>query len=184
MPEVVITLGARSGGRRLEYGHFAVGAWQRGADQLAELFIGGEGLERGPVPTLGTLLHEAVHGQAAERGIKDTSPHARYHNARFHDLAVAIGIEVEHDSSIGWSVTTVPAATAAAYAREVDALDNALTAWRRPTVGGSGRASNNNGVSAACDCGRRIRVSESVLEAAPITCGARGSEFVNRQPCF
>jgi hypothetical protein len=178
VPEVVITLGAGSGGRQaMRYGHFHDGTWQRGDARLPELFVGGEGLERGPVPVLGTLLHESAHGIAAVRGIRDTSRQGRYHNDRFRALAAEVGIGVEKDPSIGWSVTTVPAATATAYAREVDALASALTAFRRPGASGSGRSSSNNGVSARCGCGRRIRVAGSVLGEAPITCGACGEEF-------
>lgn len=40
-----------------------------------------------------------------------------------------------------------------------------------------GRKSNNNGQSCTCECGRRIRVAPSVLEAGPITCGVCGSPF-------
>lgn len=178
VPEVVITMAAGSGGRRpLRYGHFHDGTWQRGEARLPELFVGGEGLARGAVATLGTLLHESAHGIASVRGIQDTSRQGRYHNDRFRQLAAEVGITVEKDSSIGWSPTTVPDATAAAYAAEVAALDGALDVFRHPNASGSGRTSNNNGVSARCPCGRRIRVSESVLAEAPIACGACGGEF-------
>jgi hypothetical protein len=175
---VVITLGAGSGARQaLRYGHFHDGTWQRGEARLPELFVGGEGLERGAVAVLGTLLHEAGHGMAAVRGIQDTSRQGRWHNERFRQLAAELGIEVEKDASIGWSVTTVPAATAAVYGRQVEALAAALTVFRHPNGPGTRRGGSNNGVSARCPCGRRIRVAESVLEAAPITCGACGGEF-------
>jgi hypothetical protein len=102
VPEVVITLGAGSGGRRgLTYGHFHDGIWQHGDARLPELFIGGEGLQRGPVPVLGTLLHESAHGIAARRGIRDTSRQSRYHNERFRALAAEVGIDVEKDPAIG-----------------------------------------------------------------------------------
>jgi len=58
-------------------------------------------------------------------------------------------------------------------------LDTALVAYRH-TEGGSGRggrASSNNGPAARCECGRRIRVSESVLAMGPITCGICGTDF-------
>ena len=179
VPEVVITLGAGSGGRSrgLTYGHFHDGTWQRGDARLPELFVGGEGLERGPVPLLGTLLHESAHGIAAARGIQDTSRQGRYHNERFRALAAEVGIDVEKDASIGWSVTSVPDATAALYGPHVQALGEALVAWRHPNGRASGRGSSNNGVSARCGCGRRIRVAGSVLDEAPITCGACGTEF-------
>jgi hypothetical protein len=178
VPEVVITLGAGSGGRQaLRYGHFHDGTWQRGEARLPELFVGGEGLERGPVPVLGTLLHEAAHGLAAARGVQDTSRQGRYHNERFRQLAGELGIDVEKDASIGWSVTTVPAATAAVYRVQVDQLAAAMVVFRHPNGSGSGRAGSNNGVAARCPCGRRIRVAETVLEIAPITCGSCGGEF-------
>ena len=62
VPEVVITLGSGSGPALLALGHFHPGAWQRGDSQLPELFVGGEGLARGALPVLGTLLHEAAGG--------------------------------------------------------------------------------------------------------------------------
>ena len=64
--------------------------------------------------------------------------------------------------------TTVPAATAAAYRAELRRLDAALVTWRHADrVAPDGRASSNNGLSARCGCGRRIRVSASVLGAGP-----------------
>ena len=44
----VITLGAGSGkGHGLTFGHFAADRWQRAGSRLPEMFVGGEGLERG-----------------------------------------------------------------------------------------------------------------------------------------
>jgi len=57
--------------------------WHDDARQLPEVFVGGEGLARGPAEVLGTLLHEAAHALADVRGIKDTSRQGRWHNARF-----------------------------------------------------------------------------------------------------
>ena len=176
VPEVVITLGSGSGTGALTLGHFHPGAWQRGGDRLPELFVGGEGLARGALSVLGTLLHEAAHGVASARGIKDTSRQGRYHNIRFHLLAAELGLETAQDGGLGWNVTTVPGQTAGIYAPCLDALTAALVAWRHPD-GARGRASSNNGLAARCPCGRRIRVSATVLAAAPITCGACGGDF-------
>jgi hypothetical protein len=87
---------------------------------------------------------------------------------------------VARAGAIGWSATTVPDATAALYRAELRRLDAALVAYRHaePGDGRGGRASSNNGVSARCGCGRRIRVAESVLDAGPITCGLCGSDFI------
>lgn len=69
VPEVVVTLASGTSARGMKFGHFAADRWLRGEDAIHELFIGGEGLARGGVGTLGTLLHEAGHAAAAARGI-------------------------------------------------------------------------------------------------------------------
>ncbi|MGH3191604.1 MAG: hypothetical protein ACRDOU_26780 [Streptosporangiaceae bacterium] len=183
VPAVVIALGAGSGpgGRPgyLKLGHFADARWQRDDTQLPELFIGGEGLARGAREVLGTLLHEGAHGVASVREIQDTSRQGRFHNTRYRALAEELGLTVAKTGSIGWSETTVPGEAAALYRAELRRLDDALVAYRRAELvtGRGGRTNSNNGVAARCECGRRIRVAESVLEAGPITCGLCGGDF-------
>jgi hypothetical protein len=179
VPTVVITLGSGSGKAALKYGHFAPERWQNGDGRLPELFIGGEGLQRGARDVLGTLLHEAAHGVASVRGIQDTSRQGRFHNTRVRALGTELGIEVAQAAGIGWSDTTVPDATAKLYARELKTLAAALVAYRHSEVSGGrgGRKSNNNGQAATCGCPRKIRVSESVLALGPITCGLCGEDF-------
>jgi hypothetical protein len=203
-PNVVVTMAGGSSRGALKCGHFAYDRWiieanhEGGvASSAHELFIGGEGLARGATATLGTLLHEAAHGIAATRGVQDTSRQGRYHNHRFAAIAEEVGIEVQHSESLGWSTTTVPDETAATYADEVNALDEAITAYRRAEWGtvptgapgtgpgttgvagrpGTGRKSNNNGLALACPCGRKIRASKTVAERAPIICGDCGEPF-------
>ena len=77
-------------------------------ERLAEVFVGGEGLARGPADVLATLLHEAAHALAHVRGVKDTSRQGRWHDAKFKALAEEVGISVEKDARIGWSPTTLP----------------------------------------------------------------------------
>lgn len=179
VPGVVITLGAGSGSGALKLGHFAPGRWQRGEGQLPELFVGGEGLARGGRDVLGTLLHEGAHGVASVREIQDVSRQGRFHNARYRVLAEELGLAVAKVGTLGWTATTVPDTTAALYRAEVRRLDAALVAYRHAELGTGrgGRTSSNNGVAARCECGRRIRVAQSVLEAGPITCGICGSDF-------
>ncbi len=123
MPEVVLTLCSGSAGARagtLTLGHFAAARWQRGeTEQLPEMFVAGEGLARGARDVLGTLLHEAGAGLASTRQVQDTSRQGRYHNTRFRDLATEMGLEVSQAGSLGWSDTTVPGPTAAAYEPEL-----------------------------------------------------------------
>jgi hypothetical protein len=130
---------------------------------------------------LGTLLHEATHGVAATRGIKDTSRQGRYHNTRFRELATELGISVERDPAIGWSITTVPDPTAAQYEHEIGALGAALTAHRLADVHAGGRTSSNNGLVATCACDppRKIRLSRSAYDTGPVFCGVCEAQFTS-----
>lgn len=104
VPDVVLTLGSGTLGRQrgaMKLGHFAAGRGSRGETELAELFVGGEGLRRGAVGVLGTLLHEAAHGVAHTRGIKDTSRGGRYHNARFRAVGEELGLTLAMDGTRG-----------------------------------------------------------------------------------
>jgi hypothetical protein len=175
VPQVVIVVAAGSDprSRRLNLGHFAAGRWQL-TDQPTdrpEVLVSGEGLQRGPVDVLGTLLHEAAHGLAYARKISDTSRQGRYHNRRYATLAGELGLDVAHLQPIGWSATSVPDQTAGRYAEVLVELAAALVLWRRAeqtNPAGSGRS--RNALACSCACGRRIRVARSVLEQAPIVC--------------
>ncbi|WP_285037887.1 hypothetical protein [Plantibacter sp. ME-Dv--P-095] len=178
VPEVVVTLGSGSARNGMTLGHFAPNRWARGDETVHELFVGGEGLQRGGEAVLGTLIHEAAHGAAQTRGIKDTSRQGRFHNQKFKAIGEEFGLSLEKHDSIGWSLTTVPPATAARYAAEVAMLDAALVAYRLVELGGSeGKKKTSNGVVALCDCGRKIRLSQSVLDLGPIVCGVCDAEF-------
>jgi hypothetical protein len=182
VPQVVIVVASGSDPRssRLNLGHFAAGRWQL-TDQptdRAEVLVSGEGLHRGPVDVLGTLLHEAAHGLAHARTVSDTSRQGRYHNRRYATLAGELGPEVAHVQPIGWSATSVPGSTAARYVGVLAELAEALVLWRRAeqaSPAGSGRS--RNALACSCGCGRRIRVARSVLELVPILCGACAKPF-------
>jgi len=178
VPEVVLAVASGSVGRRgaLTLGHFAERRWTVASAERPELFVGGEGLAAGPVEVLGTLLHEAAHGLAATRRIQDTSRQGRYHNRRYAALAGELGLTVTTAGSRGWTMTAVPAETAAAYAGVVEDLARALVLWRRAEQPGGGRRGNNL-LPAVCGCGRRIRASRSTLAEAPVLCGRCGGPF-------
>ncbi len=151
---------------------------------LAEVFVGGEGLARGPVDVLGTLLHEAAHALAHARGVQDTSRQGRWHNARFKAIATEVGVAVAKDPKLGWSPTTVPDATREAYAGVIDELGRALRMHRASETTGAGgeRPKKPSPPACVCGCGRRIRVAVSVREAGPIVCGVCEREFVPADP--
>lgn len=185
VPAVVLTLGSgtlgvKAGEERL--GHFAAGRWQHAEARVPELFIGGEGLRRGALDVIATLLHEAAHGLAHTRGIKDTSRQGRYHNARYRTLASELGLDVAETGAIGWSDTTLAAGTAQLYRAELAAIEAALVAFRHPETRRSPTQKNKNGTVARCLCGRQFRITVSVLEAGPILCGVCGELFEGERP--
>jgi hypothetical protein len=170
VPEAVLVVASGSEGKRLNLGHFAPHRWQvHGADRH-EVLVGGEGLQRGPVDVLGTLLHEAAHGLAQARGVQDTSRQGRYHNRRYAQLARELGLEVASVQPIGWSATTVPVPTADAYAGQLEDLAAALVLWRRQEHRTGAGPRSRNLLAATCGCGRRIRVAKTTLAEAPILC--------------
>ncbi len=194
---IVVGAGSGTAAGGLKLGHFAAMRWQHthpdtgpdaetgldagvgaGPDggRLPEVFIGGEGLLRGPVGVLGTLLHEAAHALAHVRGIKDTSRQGRWHNARFKALAEELGITVAKDPRIGWSPTTVPGTTTTAYTNTLAGLAGALRLHRAVEIDSTGPAKKAP-PPCVCGCGRRIRVAPSVLAAGPITCGICDTTF-------
>lgn len=206
VPDVVVTLGAGSIGvpaGALKLGHFAAERWiaydTKDPASLAELFVGGEGLRRGAEPVLATLLHEAAHGVAHVRGIKDTSRQGRYHNTRFKLLGEELGLTITQAPTIGWSSTELAPGTAVEYVEEIEALASAIVAFRNtegaatvgPTgggkrgpsggsAGGGGSRRPKNGLVLVCACspGRRIRASAAVVDRGPITCGVCSADFV------
>lgn len=178
IPAVVIIIASGTEGKQTRWGHHAPGRWITGTQARAEIMISGEGLHRGARSVLGTLLHEAAHALAAARGIQDASRQGRYHNKHFKTCAEELGITVEFDKRIGWSPTTVPDSTAAAYARELQSLEDAMTLWRLDeTLTGPAPRRNTNLIPATCPCGRKIRVAVSILAEAAITCQACDGKF-------
>lgn len=136
------------------------------------------------------LLHEAVHGIAAARGVRDTSRAGRYHNRRFLAIAEELGLnhsEEPHPSS-GFSLVVLAPATRRRYRPTIERLHRALKAHDAATTTDTGRSfrgpaarhgSSGGGVrvKAVCECGRNVRVVPSVLAQAPIMCGACGKPF-------
>lgn len=169
VPEVVMVVAAGSDGRArqgLKLGHFAASRWHLGDTQRAEVLISGEGLRRGACDVLGTLLHEAAHGLAQVRGIKDISRGGRYHNRRYRSLAEELGLIVVQTPPIGWSVTSVPETTALGYEQVLEELADALVLWRVAEPH-AGCARSGNLLACICSCGRRIRVAPRTLAQAP-----------------
>jgi hypothetical protein len=182
VPDAVLVVASGSEGKRLNLGHFAPHRWQVNGSDRHEVLVGGEGLQRGPLEVLGTLLHEAAHGLAQARGIQDTSRQGRYHNRRYATLARELGLDVTTVQPIGWSATTVPQQTAGAYAGQLEELQVALVLWRRQEHRIGAGTRSRNLLAAGCGCGRRIRVAKATLAKAPILCGSCEEPFEPADP--
>ncbi|WP_329378796.1 hypothetical protein OG625_10970 [Streptomyces sp. NBC_01351] len=130
------------------------------------------------------LLHEAVHGIAAARGVRDTSRAGRYHNRRFLAIAEEMGLDhsEEPHASSGFSLVTLNPEAKKRYRPTMERLQRALKAHtvataadtKRSFRGPAARHGSSGGgvrVKAVCDCGRNVRVVPSVLAQAPIVCG-------------
>lgn len=136
------------------------------------------------------LLHEAVHGIAASRGVRDTSRAGRYHNRRFLAIAEEMGLDHpdEPHPSSGFSLVSLTPEARKRYRPTIERLHRALKAYSAATTGDAERSfrgpaarhgSSGGGVrvKAVCDCGRNVRVVPSVLAQAPIVCGGCGKPF-------
>jgi hypothetical protein len=160
VPAAVMVVAAGSDRRQglFKWGHFAALRWRRrqvdgeeggGAPAaLPEVLVAGEGLERPALEVFGTLLHEAAHGVADVRQVRDTSRDGRYHNRRYRAIAETMGMDVEEMEPYGHARTTVHPETAALFADQVEELAAALVLFRiaeaapgrrrRTTAGGAG----------------------------------------------
>lgn len=172
------------------WGHWAAGRWQvEDGAHVGEVLLAGERFESGAVDVLSTLLHEAAHALAFVRDIKDTSRQGRYHNKRYKALAESVGL-VCTQGNHGWHVTELAAGTQLLYSDELAALASICGLGHRRDL--RRRATPKTGddeeedpeekakagrVSVACDCGRKFRISASVLELGPIVCAVCETPF-------
>jgi hypothetical protein len=179
VPAVMVIVGAGSDrGQLAKWGHFAAQRWQHGPNRIPEVLVSGEGLNREPEQVLATLLHEATHGLAFIRGIKDTSRQGRWHNKRFAALAGELGLAVDKNSKCGWSSTTCTPATAQTYHDTLVSLKGALTLWRHTEQASPTTPKTRTSVAAFCNCPRRVRVATAVLQLGPIVCAVCRGPFL------
>jgi hypothetical protein len=185
VPDAILTFGDGARGKRHVHGHFRKHAWRskdaaEDDENIHEVFLSGESILRGARATLGTLLHEAAHGVASVREIQDTSRQGRYHNEKFREIGEELGLELEKDSKIGWSVTSVPGSTAEEFKTEIEALDAVLSIYRLPNPQKEG-AAKSNGLVLVCGCERKIRLSKTAAAQGDIECKACDEIFVEKE---
>ncbi len=180
VPNAVLVVGSSS---MKNYGHFAPKSWdgvkERRHSSLAEheIMLSGEGLLRGADSTFATLLHECAHALAHAREIKDTSRQGRFHNTRFKVVAEELGIEVQHDKSIGWSITSIPASTTKRYSKELRALKAALKTFRLSSGTGGKPPRKPTTIKLITTSGRKLSVPISFHDAGDIFDATTGELF-------
>ncbi|HEV2344506.1 MAG TPA: hypothetical protein VGS97_10475 [Actinocrinis sp.] len=191
-PVVVITGTGRQARGFATLGHFGADRWQSAlaeGGRLPELFIAGEllagrGQHSGGRAVLKTLLHEAAHGLAHTRRVKDCSRQNRYHNRRFAALAAELGLTVpgEPHPTLGWSMVTLEDQAAAGWLDVISAIDAA----RLPHLGvlstaaaplAASRAGTRFQVACGCESPRTLSITPRQFETAALICGACRGPF-------
>lgn len=201
VPDTVIVLGTGvERGRLVKLGHWWGGQWRVGAEARGEVLLAGEALHLPPEAVFEVLLHEAAHGLAAARNIRDTSRGGRYHNANYKAVAAEVGLRPRRFDPYGFARTELTPDTAETYAEVIAGigarmrLARGLPAQRavgieggveglggggRGVSGGDTRGTRAGAPAAQCGCqpGRKLRMAPSVLERGPVICGLCDSEF-------
>lgn len=194
LPEMVVIVGPGRLGKLAVWGYYAPLRWRVGDDSRDEILIAGELFERGPVPVLGVILHEAAHALANKLKIKDTSRGGRYHNLEFKKLAETFGLVVNKDRRYGWTDDHLPVEVATERYPELVKILAPACAGHRTGLGHAktpGESSGDEGkgedgekksgtrvkVVCKCDPVRSFRISPKVLETGAIRCTVCDAEF-------
>lgn len=179
LPPIVITMQSR-GNRKGVLGWFVTKEiWDNGTDNIYEINIVPEAMNRDYLEILQTLLHEMVHVYCAIKGIKETSRGGSYHNKRFSDTAELFGLtypEEKPDSRIGYSAVVLKAETVNMI-KFWSINKNAFTISRMD-MGGAGKAKKKSNIRKyVCGCGVIIRASKEV-NVGCLDCGTKFIEEV------
>lgn len=88
------------------YGHITTNrVWKTGEKERYEINLNAETLNRPIENTVATILHEMTHMYNIIHGIQDCSRGNTYHNKKFKEKAETVGLEIQYDKKIGWSIT-------------------------------------------------------------------------------
>jgi predicted SprT family Zn-dependent metalloprotease len=183
VPEAVIVVG--SGGRRATtlLGHFAKNSWDNEENEVHEVLLVAENLNRTAQEIFTTLLHEAVHGIAHSRGIKDVS--GKRHNKRFALLCESVGMipPESPDPKLGYSAAVLKDACEQKFSQAIEAIDVQLKLCRKLNL--VPKNSKKTTWLAECQCERKLRLPKKTivdpydLQIVCQECG--GSFFMNEE---
>jgi hypothetical protein len=197
LPDAVVILGTGvERGRLVKLGHWWGGRWVADGKTRAEVLLAGEALHLPPAQVFEVLLHESAHGLNAARGVKDTSRGGRYHNQRFKAAAEEVLLRIRAMPPYGLASTLLTPAAIERYDETIKRLGEAMRIARQlergVRVGSEGQQEQEDGrgangadgdgkrsgpPTAACSCGRKMRMAPSVLAAGPVTCGLCETSF-------
>lgn len=89
------------------YGHVTCSKiWKAKDNEKYELNLGAGTIGRPIENVVSTMLHEMVHIYNLMHGIKDCSNQGKYHNTKFRDKAVSVGLIIEKHDVYGWTITS------------------------------------------------------------------------------
>jgi hypothetical protein len=178
IPDVVIVVG--SGGRRAStlLGHFAKNTWGSEENEIHEVLLVAENLNREAKDVFTTLLHEAVHGIANTRGIKDVS--GQRHNKKFANLCEEVGMTSpkQPDPRLGYSAARLTEELEEHFSHEIEMLDEQLKLCRKLFV--KEKQTNKTTWIAECGCARKVRLPKKTISDPDflfLQCGICSSDF-------
>ena len=88
------------------YAHVSVQKiWHNETVATHELNLSADYMNRPIENVVATLIHEACHLYAMQKGIKDTSNRGVYHNTKFKELAEERGLSISRHEKYGWTIT-------------------------------------------------------------------------------
>ena len=143
------------------YGHCSSRKiWTSGVEGEGESYyeinIGAEHLNRPSENTAATMLHEMIHLNCRENGIKETCQGVRYHTKVFKVEAERRDLKIEYLRSVGYSITSP---TEALIEKLREAGFEMEIPFARHTLGdGAPKTQRNKAVKYECPkCGQKVR---------------------------
>ena len=140
LEEVLITIQST----RNAYGHVTTRRIWNSKNGLSryELNIGAGTLDRPIENVVSTMLHEMVHIYHLMNDIQDTSRGNTYHNKKFKAKAESVGLIIDYDQRIGYSITS-PSDSLILYICEQGWTDIDMNRDEGISFGGTGKGGNS-----------------------------------------
>jgi hypothetical protein len=156
---VVVNIDSINGSRarrETTLGHFAPSSWNANGAVVHQIALSPYYLNRPPVDTVATFVHEYLHNVAMSSGIEDTSRQGRFHNWRFGCLVSLTKLLDKDERSPKIGVTTKASQALITWVNEelqpnfgdVSKILEAPGQKKPPTT-----------VKFQCDCGTKATVS-------------------------